>query len=62
MLRSKGIEMKVTGYKEVPGPETTTYQKITTPLGTYTKTISESQKIKVPIINGDDSNIYGGTG
>jgi hypothetical protein len=42
MLRTKGIEMKVTGYKQVPGPKTTTVQTITSWPGIKrTKTIEE---------------------
>jgi hypothetical protein len=41
MLRTKGIEMKVTGYKQVPGPKTTTVQTITSWYGKRTKTIEE---------------------
>jgi hypothetical protein len=42
IFRMKGIEMKVTGYKNVPGPKTTTTQTITNGLGIKTtKTIEE---------------------
>ena len=59
IFRMKGIEMKVTGYKSIPGPKTTTVQTITNSLGfKTTKTIEEQQDIQVPIINGDDSGIY----
>ncbi len=62
MFRMKGIEMKVTGYKNVPGPKTRTVQTITNGLGIKSKKIIEEQQdIQVPIINGDDSNIYGGS-
>ena len=62
LFRAKGYELNITDWKEIDGPEKTITQK--TYVGgkkVSTKTIKESEKIKVPVINGDDSGINGGS-
>ena len=62
LFRAKGYELNITDWKEINGPEKTITQK--TYVGgkkVSVKTIKESEKIKVPVINGDDSGINGGS-
>ena len=63
MMRAKGYELNITGWKEVDGPKKTIKQTITGTglfgLGKQEKTITEQEKIQVPIINGQGSAISG---
>jgi hypothetical protein len=61
LFRAKGYELKVTGWKKISGPEKTITQTIHQEgKPDITKTITESEKINVPIINGDTSSIEDG--
>jgi transposase len=58
LFRAKGYELKVTGWKKISGPEKTITQTIHQEgKPDITKTITEQEKINVPIINGDTSSI-----
>ena len=61
MMRAKGFEFEITGWKEVDGPEKTikrtSYNEDTGDTETYT--ITEQEKMQVPIINGKGDAIKG---
>ena len=62
MFKAKGFEFKVTGWKQVPGPEKTITRKYKNWLGReQTDVITEQETMQVPIINGDDEGIVSGT-
>ena len=61
MFRAKGYELEITGWKEMPGPEKTITRKIYHEDGSEdTEIIKESEALRVPIINGDDSKLVAG--
>ena len=59
LFRAKGYELQITGWDEIDGPEKTITRTTYDADGVKTgsETIKESEKIKVPIINGDSSRI-----
>ena len=60
MMRAKGYEFEVTGWKEMDGPKKTITQTYKNWLGQeITKTITEQEKIQVPIINGEGDAVKG---
>lgn len=65
LMRAKGFEMEITGWKKVPGPKKEITQEIT---GTdangkeinYKKVIKEQEEMEVPIINGEAPDVSAG--
>lgn len=60
LFRAKGYELNITGWKNMPGPETTMTRTIydgATGEKKATEIIKQSEDIKVPIINGDTSRL-----
>lgn len=68
LMRAKGFELEITGWKEVTGPETITSQTSYTidpntgkRIPGETKVWGIKETMQVPIINGDDTGIVSGT-
>lgn len=68
LMRAKGFELEITGWKEVTGPETITSQTSYTidpntgkRIPGETKVWGIKETMQVPIINGDDTGIVSGS-
>lgn len=60
IMHAKGYELEISGWKEVDGPTKTITQEIIDWTGVpQKKTIKETEKLQVPIINGEGSAIKG---